>query len=74
MFDSESRIWFRTGQKVYIVVPREVVRGEHFPEKLGSRSDNSAASRNLGGPHVEINTKRWKIGFKCFHLAEQSYA
>ena len=33
MFDSESRIWSRTGPKVHIFVPREIIRGKHFRER-----------------------------------------
>lgn len=32
MLYSESRVWSRSGAKVHVIIPREVIRGKHFGE------------------------------------------
>ena len=58
MFDSESRIWPHSGPKVHIVVPRQIIRGEHFRERSRALDSINPQLREIWADLVTKSTRK----------------
>ena len=69
MFDSESRVWSRSGAKVHVVVPREIIRGKHFREGSGALDSMliNLQLREIWADLISKSTRKdGKLGLNAF--------
>jgi hypothetical protein len=70
MHNPESRVRSRSGSKIHVVIPREIIRGEHFREKslVSVRRNNIILQlREIWADLISKSTRKdGKLGFNAF--------
>ncbi len=69
MFNSESRVWSCSGAKVHVVVPREIIRGEHLRERSWALDTTLTILqlRDIWAELISKSTRKdGKLGFNAF--------